>query len=391
MLDKTTLNQVLNDWSYWQKEPDPSIPRNILQKPFSLASDLVWVIQGVRRSGKSTLLAQIMQKNILNPLDCFFINFEDPRLSQDLNYRLLDEIVSCAKENRKHSSKLFFFLDEIQNVAGWQKWLHLKTERTHSECYVITGSNASLLSGDLASALTGRHLSLELFPFDFEEYKKMKPENGVEDYLKEGGFPRVLRETDPGQLLREYFTDIIERDVRRHVQARSSLSLAQLVKSVFESTGSETSQRALAKVLGVTADTVGSYLEACELAYMLLSCPYFSFSERKRMARNTKFYPVDWGMRNAVITQGRSDRGKGLETLVYLHLRKKYGQVFYWRQKGEVDFVVQERGSILPFQVSWEGEKNRHEEALKEFYQEFPKAGPVTFVTCKNVEQFLKG
>ncbi len=391
MLDKSSFGMILEDWNYWASPPPKTILRKVLKETITIQPDLVFVVQGVRRSGKSTLLAQIMGSLRLDPADCLFVNLEDPRFSEDLDYRLLDQIVVLFEERRQETRQRFFFLDEIQNVQGWEKWLHSRTERPTKNRFIITGSNAALLSGRLSTALTGRHTTLELFPFDFEEFQQARPGGSLEDHLNEGGFPRVLTYENPENLLREYFTDIIERDVRRHVTVRSSLALVQLVKAVFESTGSEVSQRSLAGMLGVTADTIGAYLDACEAAYILLRCPFFTFSERQRTARNRKYYPIDLGLRNAVVTRTGLDKGKRLEAAVFLHLRTKHRQVCYWRKNGEVDFITADRSGITPYQVSWDGPKRRHEEALKEFYAEFPQANPVRFVTRDNAEEFLKG
>lgn len=388
-MDKSILASILSDWNYWDRAPRESILRNVFKTPLQLHSDLVLVMQGVRRCGKSTLLAQIMTTLGLPFEHCTFVNFEDPRLSEALHYTLLDEIVAFSKARISTRGPCYFFFDEIQNVDGWQKWLHSKMERPSEDCFIITGSNAALLSGELSSALTGRHLTLELFPFDFEEFKRARPTSSFDDYLELGGFPRALSYSDPRGLLREYFTDIIERDVRRHVATRTTLALAQLVKAIFESTGSEVSQRSLAGLLGVSTDTVGTYLEACEAAYIILQCPYFTFSERQRTARNRKYYPIDLGLRNAIVTKTGLDRGKRLETAVFLHLRKKHAHVFYWRRQGEVDFVTMDDAGITPYQVSWDGIKPRHEEALKEFYGEFPTANPARLVTRETVESFL--
>jgi hypothetical protein len=331
-----------------------------------------------------------MEKLHLDHQECIFVNLEDPRLSSDLNYKLLDKIVLVSKARRPKAKHYYFFLDEIQNVTQWEKWLHLKTERPGNESYVITGSNAALLSGELSTVLTGRHKTIELYPFDFEEFKLIKPNASFHDYLEIGGFPRILTDQDPYGLLREYFSDIIERDVRRHVAVRSTLALTQLVKAVFESTGSEISQRSLAGMLGVTADTIGSYLDACEASYILLRCPYFTFSERQRTARNRKYYPVDLGLRNAVVTKTGLDQGKSLETVVFLHLRKRFREVCYWRQKGEVDFVVRDESGITPIQVSWEGLKPRHHEALNEFHHYVPDSNPAITVTKDTIIDFLK-
>ena len=390
MLEKSTLSSVLNDWSYWDKSPAPSIPRKILAALPSLSNDLVFIIQGVRRCGKSTLLSQIMTSQGMNPKHCFFVNFEDPRLVGELDYQLLDQVKEFAENTEPSASTRYFFFDEIQNVSNWEKWLNKEISRPSNNIYIITGSNAALLSGEVATVLTGRHYTIELFPFDYEEYKSSLPEGSFEQFLVSGGFPRVLYFDQPEQLLREYFRDIIDRDVRHHVTVRSSMTLLQTAQMALDSMGSELSQRKVAAALGIAVDTAGSYLTACEDAYLILTCPYFAFSEKKRVVRNKKYYPIDLGLRKAVIAHSASDLGKGLEMQVYLHLRKQNKKVFYWRGKGEVDFVTLDGKTITPYQVTWEERQKRHISALEEFYKDYPQALPVVFITRNNVESFLK-
>jgi predicted AAA+ superfamily ATPase len=389
-MDISELTSVLNDWIYWQKAPTTAVRRKAIKNVKDWPADLVWVIQGVRRCGKSTLLAQLMGHLRLDPRNCFFINFEDPRLSGHLNSGLLDQIVSAASQLRPNQDYYFFF-DEIQNVKEWERWLHKKVDRPGKERFVITGSNASLLAGDLATALTGRHRTIELFPFDFEEFAVAKPGSTIEDFLAQGGFPRPLSLSDPKQLLREYFTDIIERDVRRHINARSSIALSQAAKSIFESTGSETSLRKLAKQMDSTADTLHGYVDAFISAYLVLPCPYFTFSERKRAIRPVKYYPIDLGLRDAVLSTPLPDRGKKLETTVFHELRKRHGEIFYWRGKGEVDFVRIEGTRPVPIQVTWDEPKDRHDAALSEFQSEFPNALAPELVTRATLERWLRG
>ncbi|MBI4238249.1 MAG: ATP-binding protein [Deltaproteobacteria bacterium] len=388
MSDENAIKVVLREWSYWERSPAATIPRHVLDQPVHIQPDLALVVQGVRRCGKSVLLAQIMQQAAMDPHDCFFINFEDPRLSDRLDYRLCDSILQYAATHRRNRRCVFFF-DEIQNVQDWQKWLHTRLERPTRHCFVITGSNAALLSGELASALTGRHTTIELFPFDWVEYRRARPAASFETYLSDGGFPRALTYEEPAALLREYFMDILERDVRRHVAARSTILLTQLVKTIYESTGSEVSLRNLARQLDTTADTIRTYLDACEAAYILVPCPYFTFSERQRAVRNKKYYPIDLGLRQAVITRTGADRGKALETVVFQHLRRRYGQVYYWRQRGEVDFIVQDGSSISPYQVSWDGALPRHVAAAEEFRSAFPQAESMQCISRATVEEWL--
>ena len=384
MTYQSLVTPVVHDWSYFKNEPPESIKRNILESLPELQPDLATVIQGVRRCGKSTLLAQIMVERQLPRNRCFFVNFEDPRLSDGLDVNLLDAIVTFARERLDDNDPLYFFLDEIQVVKDWEKWLRLKLDRAENQHFIVTGSNAALLGGDLGTVLTGRYLPMELFPFNFSEYLEAKPEGTIDTFLTDGGFPRPLSTTDAPRLLRQYFTDIIERDVRRHVAARSSILLAQVAKAVFESMGSELSARKLTKQVETTTDTMMTYLDALTKAYLILPCPYFSFSERKRMRRNTKWYPIDCGLRASVVTSRSPDRGKSFEAIVFHTLRRKYHNVFYWSKEGEVDFVVLEGNVARPVQVSWDGVKDRHRKAVTEFMENFPDSLEPLFISKDN-------
>lgn len=202
------IEGILRDWSFWESEPVSGFPRK-LALPSQLSADLVLIIQGVRRCGKSTLLMQLPAHYGLNLKHCYYCNFEDPRLLEDLDTNLLSRIVTVARKKVPKSVPCYFFLDEIQNVKHWEKWLHVQLERPQQNYFILTGSNSCLLSGEFATALTGRHISLELYPFSFAEYKALYPEKTLENYLHSGGFPRALRFEPAYQLLQEYFNDII--------------------------------------------------------------------------------------------------------------------------------------------------------------------------------------
>jgi uncharacterized protein len=380
---------VLRDWSYWGSPHPPSIRRDALTQIGDWPPDLVWVIQGVRRCGKSTLLAQLISHFQLDAARCFFINFEDPRLSQGLNSTLLDQVVDIAARHAQGEAPRHFFFDEIQNVEGWERWLHRRVERPDGSRFVITGSNAALLGGRLASSLTGRHRTLELFPFSLREYQQARPGASFEDYLRDGGFPRPLSLPAPQPLLREYFVDIIERDVRRHVSARSTTALVHAASALFESTGSEVSLRKLAAAMDSTADTLRTYVDAFAAAYLVLPCPYFTYSERQRMVRAAKYYPIDIALRDAAVATPQPDLGKKLETAVFHHLRRNHRQIFYWRDVGEVDFVVMEGSAPRPVQVTWDGAQERHTRALSEFAQAHPRSLEPIIITRANVEAFF--
>ena len=392
-IDKMSGRDILDiarTWSFWDGAVPPSVPRDV-DLPQELGDSLALVIQGVRRCGKSTLLQQLIGRYGLEPSHCAFLNFEDPRLARDLTFEVLDRLVEQFRASTPGVPRLYFFLDEIQWVDGWQRWLRTQLDRPRGNVFVVTGSNADLLGGEVSSVLTGRHLTVELYPFTLPEVRRVAPDARLEDWLESGGFPEPLNLADGDRLRRQYFDDIVERDIRERVGARSSRVIRQLVQMVFESAGSELSLRRIAGATGVAVETAASYLEAAEAAYLLFSCPYFAFSERKRAARNRKYYPVDTGLRRCVVTRTGRDRGKMLECATHLALRRRYGQVSYYRDRGEIDFVVHHEGRILPVQVSWEGPAERHHRALEDFYERFPHAEEAVFVTAESFEGVLAG
>ena len=383
------LIEIARTWSAWD-EPVPAFVRRSVDLPSALESALCLVVQGVRRSGKSTLLRQLIGHYGLDPARCVFLNLEDPRLSLSQSYVTLERLVQQFRARHGDREPLYFFLDEVQAVEGWQRWLRAQLDRPRGDVFIITGSNATMLSGELSTVLTGRHLMIELFPFDLDEVRQMKPEWSLPDYLTSGGFPEAVRVVDGERLLRQYFHDIVERDIRERLGARSSLPIRQVVQMVFEAAGSELSLRRISAAVGVSVDTVGSYLAACEAAYLLFACPWFAFSERQRASRNPKYYPVDTGLRRVVVSRTGADRGKSLECAVYLALRRRTREVYYWRDGGEVDFVACLRGRIVPVQVTWDTPLDRHERGLADFYARYPQAQEAVFVTAADFESALR-
>ena len=390
MLNQDELRTILKEWSFWETKPKAATKRT-LELPKLLHPDLVLVIQGVRRSGKSTLLTQLPAHYGLDLAQCYFCNFEDPRLINALDYQLLSSIVALARSDHGPDTPCYFFFDEIQEVRFWEKFIHQHLERSTNTYFIVTGSNSSLLSGELGSTLTGRHITIELFPFNFQEFKTLFPLKTLQDYLKMGGFPKAITYENPTQLLHEYVHDILNRDVMTRIKARNSKALMQVAKMAFETCGSELSYRKIASVTDLTVDTVKSYLEAFEQAYLIFHCPFFSYSERQQVQRNKKFYPIDPALRTSITQTAHHDSGKALESLVFLRLREKYKHVYYYADPhhGEVDFVVQEGSTLIPYQVSLYDPKDRHERALTHFYRTFPYATEARFITLENASDLL--
>jgi predicted AAA+ superfamily ATPase len=383
-MSETPLLDIARDWSHWTEPPPRSVPRSV-QVPKAFRPDIALVVQGVRRCGKSTLLKQLMDRYALDRTKCLFINFEDPRLSGSLNHQCLQSLVDAFEADR--GAGCTYFLDEIQGVAGWERWLRSQLDRPGKRRFAVTGSNAHLLSGELGSVLTGRHHTVELFPFDLAEYRALRPRCTLTEYLTNGGFPATVASPDHAMMLRNYFQDIVERDVRSRVGARSSAPLRQLAQMLFEGAGSETSMRRIAAALDVSIDTAGLYTQAISDAYMCFPCEFHAWSERKRLVRNRKYYPVDPGLRRACVTPTGADLGKALECAVFTLLRNRFGQVRYWRGDGEVDFVVERDGNPIPVQVTWDAPQERHMKATDAFIREHRGALEPVFVTADSFER----
>lgn len=386
-MSENELLDILSYWSYWEKDVPDYVGR-LVTLPQEMSNKLALVIQGVRRSGKSTLLVQIMEQYKLNPKNCIFINFEDPKLENFLNTETLDQVVKLSEKERK-GGKIYFFFDEIQNVTNWEKWLHTRLERPGKNHFIITGSNANLLSGELSTSLTGRFIGIELYPFSYLEKKSVIKNLNLETHLRIGGFPALLNYNEPEKLLKQYFDDVIEKDIRNRLGARQSSPIRKTLLMAFETCGSELSLRRIAGSVNISVDTVSSYLEAAFRAYMLFPCQFFAPSLRKREGRNKKYYPIDTGLRKSVVSKSGADLGKMLEANVFLELKKRYGEVFYWKDKFEVDFVIEDSKGITPFQVTWDEPLKRHLDAEIEFYENFPKANQMIYVTKSTYEAFL--
>ena len=386
-MDNAELLDIAATWSFWARPPPPSIPRNV-RLPESLSQRTALVVQGVRRCGKSTLLTQLIGRYRLERRDCLFVNFEDPRLAGSLRFETLEQLTGAFGAMRP-TGTLTVFLDEIQWVDGWERWLRTRLERPDRFQFVVSGSNAHLLSGELSTVLTGRHITVELFPFDFSEYLRLGADQTVAGYLHRGGFPEPIASGAGDLLLRQYFLDILQRDVRERIGARSSLALRQVVQMVFESAGSELSLRRISAASGLAVETVSAYLDACEQAYLLFACPWFAYSERKRATRNRKYYPVDTALRRVAVTRAGRDLGKALECATFVELKKRHRDVFYWRAAGEVDFVVQAGAGPTPIHVAVDGAKDRHWSALDAFYEAFPHATEPLIVTMADFPDVL--
>ncbi|WP_026953101.1 ATP-binding protein [Algoriphagus mannitolivorans] len=300
---------------------------------FSPASTHIEVIAGVRRSGKSTLMRQLIEETTT---DFAYLNFEDPRIFDF-------EIGDFAKLDELFGEEVStYFFDEIQNVKGWEVFVRQLHDRGRK--VFITGSNASLLSSELGTKLTGRHLSHEILPFSYSEFLAYcNLENSNEnflDYLISGGFPEYLRDRNP-EVLQNLLKDIVFRDIAIRHGIKNTQTLMEITLFLIANVGKTTSFNSLRKTFNVgSPSTVSDYLAWLQDSYLLFFLPKFSWSQKSISKNAKKVYCVDTGFAKANSLSFSKDSGRLLENLVYIILRKKRMDLFYFKEKGECDFVA---------------------------------------------------
>jgi uncharacterized protein len=294
-----------------------------------------------------------------------YINFEDARLASFM-------VADFFKLEKVFSNKVFFF-DEIQNVKEWERYIrHLVDNKV--KC-VITGSNASLLSRELGTKLTGRHLTTELFPFSYTEFltflKKKASEKNVKDYLYWGGFPEFLKVKN-AEVLQHLLNDIISRDIVVRLGIKDFKTLRELTVFLLSNVGKEFSYNKLTKYFKLgSVNTLISYLSHLEDSYLFFIVPKLDYSFKKQMVNPKKIYCIDTGLARVNSVSFSKDKGRILENAVFLHLRRQFKDIYYFRDDFECDFIVKD---TLAVQVCYridENNKRRELEGVKEAMKKF--------------------
>jgi hypothetical protein len=328
--------------------------------------------------------------------DFAYLNFEDVRIFgfELKDFKRLEEIFSLQDK-----CDLYFF-DELQVVDGWERYIRtlLDTKKT----VVITGSNASLLSKELGSKLTGRHLRYELFPFSYNEalsFRKVKPslqsaEGGFEEYLHYGGMPEHLK-LQNDMILQELFNDIIARDITVRYNLRNPKLVKELALYLLSNVGKEFSFQKLKKMYDLgSVNTIISLISYYEDSYLLFTVPQFDFSLRTRMVNAKKIYAIDTGLIRANSVSFSQDKGRMLENIVFIHLKRLGREVFYFKKNNECDFITRDATKKLElFQVCFElneDNKNRELNGMLEA-MDYTKQKTGTIFTLNQTDELVDG
>ena len=369
MLTKETLREVIIS----QREQLNKLDLGILRekgKEIKIEDSFALLITGIRRCGKSTFLNQILKKQKKG----YYLNLEDPRL-EGFDLSDFNKIETIMQEI--YGQKGVYFFDEIQNIDKWEKFIRYLIDK--KEKVIITGSNASLLSRELGTKLTGRYLQVELFPFSFEEFLNIKKENpsakSFEEYLSKGGFPEFLKKENPS-ILHELLSDVVLKDIAVRFSIKNTNILNKIAIYVISNVGKEFSYNSIKKMFDIkSVQSVIDYVSYFENAYLIFTVPKFSYSYKQQQVSPKKVYSIDNGFSYANSASFSKDRGKMLENIVFLGLRKKYRDIFYFQEKNECDFIIKQKEKIVSaIQVCFDfNEENKDREinglisALKKF------------------------
>lgn len=336
MLTKNTIEQVIDSQRERLDRLDTGLVREM--KSSDKLKKFALIVTGIRRCGKSTLMQQInrsLQENTI------YINFEDPRLT-GFDLADFDRLQQITKERKTET----FFFDEIQVIDKWENYVRFALDEGYR--VFITGSNARMLSRELGTKLTGRHISRELFPFSYTEYLSFTGEKSgrasADNYMNKGGFPEMLKSGEP-EVLMQTFQDIIIRDVAVRHGIRNISILQQLAVWLISNTGKPLTGNSLRKIFDVgSSSTIMEYLSFFNDAYLFFFVPIFSYSQKVQIVNARKVYSIDTGMVRVNSLTFSSDDGRMLENMVFLQLRRFHREIYYFRQEKECDFIVCEKG-----------------------------------------------
>ena len=315
--------------------------------PLELGNDLIHLITGSRRAGKSFYAVHLIQQTAAYG----YVNFDDERLTVIKDY---DEIIGAV--NAVYDNPRYLLFDEIQNLPSWEFFVN-RLQRQGLRL-LITGSNANLLSSELATHLTGRHTSIVLFPFSFAEYLKtsggekteIEKMAALDIYVEQGGYPEpLLKKIDRHNYLHTLLQSTIYKDIVKRYRIRSVQGIEDLAMYLMSNIAREYSYNALAGVTRCrSVHTIDKYIRYLQEAYLFFSIPRFSFKVKNQVGQNKKIYCTDNGLAISTGFRFSSDRGALYENLVAVALKKEEiaGRIslFYWKspQNEEVDFVVKE-------------------------------------------------
>lgn len=354
----------------------------------------VKILTGVRRCGKSTVLNMVRQKLIsernINEERIVGFRFDSMEYEGMTAKHLFEKLKSrvCAKE------KTYFFLDEVQEIDGWERAVNSLAADCDVDIYV-TGSNSRMMSSEISTYLTGRYISFKVFTLSFAEYLSFKaaydmpddPKKELALYIRSGGFPAVhlqkYSQEDVYTIVRDIYNSVIFSDIVKRNRIRKIDQLERVVKYVFQNIGNTFSAKSISDYLKaehrkIDNETVYNYLESLEKAYLLHRCSRYDLQGKELLKTQEKFYAADTALRYSVLGYNPNSVAAALENVVYLELCRRGYSVYVLKTKtGEVDFVAVRQNEKIYVQVAQiiadEKTERREYDRLLEINDNYPK------------------
>ena len=363
-MDKNKLFGILNDWNYWDKPIPEFFTRDEYKEKINnyLSTGEIIVLKGIRRSGKSTLLINHIRHLAgmrVNKKEVLFVNFEDPRFDGELNSELLEQIFEVYKEFVNNETKPHIFLDEVQHVAQWEKWVLTGYELKRAQFYV-TGSSSKLLSREFGTALSGRFLAINVFPLSFREYllfkdqptpdkislitQKLVYKIALYEYLKGGGFPKAcsLDENLRRQEIIMYYETIILKDIVARYNLKNYDSVKKVALYLLSNIAKPFNLNKVRVSLTLSYDLADKYFEYLKDTFLLFEVFQYNHSLNRQFANRRKVYCIDNGILTNTSFRISEDYGRYLENLVFIELLRKGNEVYFHQGKKECDFVIKD-------------------------------------------------
>ncbi len=385
--------EILKKWNPWEKRIETGIIREEYIKkifPFMERKEVI-LLKGVRRAGKSTIFKQLMQellKRGVRKEQILYINLEDYGFANNLNINLFDKVLEEYKKYTKNKKKTYFFIDEVQKITSWEKWVRTKYDLGENIKFIITGSSASLLSKELSTLLTGRNISFTIMPLSFKEYCLFTKKEDLEGYMTHGGFPEVVLEKSEEKknyLLQQYLEDIIHKDIIDRYNIRNTKQIMNLAQYLISSSGSKVSINKLSKIYGIAKDTLATYINYMVDAYLLSEVSYFSFSAKVKheVSKLPKYYALDTGLIKVVSMKYTQNTGQMFENSVFIKLFEKYKEISYWGElSSEVDFIVNKTAINV---TSTDDIPKREFKGLEDFNKKYK--GFTSLIICRSLRK----
>ncbi|WP_407283050.1 ATP-binding protein [Methanolobus sp. WCC1] len=348
-MDKEKLKILLKEQNDHIKKVEGLVKRELLDEIKGRKSDLITIVAGLRRVGKSTLMNEIRKDHLH---ESYFVNFDDERFFDFTieDFQTMQELLI-----ELYGERNIYFFDEIQNIHGWERFV--RRLHDNGKKVYVTGSNASMLSREMGTHLTGRHLSYSLYPYSFREFLRFKKyelpllevlttvekstlKRHFNEYIEAGGIPEFVKNRDE-LYVKTLYENIIYRDIIARYNLKDEKALKTTAYFAASNIAKEISYNNVRKLTGLSsATTIKEYFEYLENSYLAYLLPRFSTSLKTQVYSNKKVYFIDTAIAKILGFRTSEDYGRILENMVFMELKRRNLEIYYHRENKECDFVI---------------------------------------------------